>query len=212
MINEIKSLTSLGYFIIMQFKKMKLSVKILIGLVLILCAIIALNISLFKIQDSSKYPATEKISPVLAKLEGLGGGELCKREHSGVQSFNESFTPQKPVPMIEVFYKFTDAPADLKEILVRSLQEIGYPVTEDVKEIAEIKQRIKDGLTFNTDYNDETDLMQYSGEGTTVSLRIFRNIKDITGCRVDKGIPLAISVTGKEALVSLQLMLPERQN
>ena len=114
--------------------------------------------------------------------------------------------------MIEVFYKFKNAPADLKETLVRSLQEIGYPVTEDVKEIAEIKQRIKDGLTFNTDYNDETDLMQYSGEGTTVNLRIFRNIKDITGCRVDKGIPLAISVTGKEALVSLQLMLPERQN
>jgi len=211
-INEIKSLTSLGYFIIMQFKKMKLSVKILIGLVLILCAIIALNISLFKIQDSSKYPATEKISPVLAKLEGLGGGELCKREHSGVQSFNESFTPQKPVPMIEVFYKFTDAPADLKEILVRSLQEIGYPVTEDTERIAEVKQNIKDGDTFDVDYNDETDIMRYSGEGTTVNLRIFRNIKNVTGCIVDKGMPLAISVAGKEALISVMLTLPERKD
>lgn len=196
----------------MQLKKMKLSIKILIGLVAILCIIIILNFGLFKIQDNSKYPATEKVSPVLAKLQEIGGSEICKREHNGVQSFNESFTPQKPVPMIEVFYKFKNAPADLKETLVRSLQEIGYPVTEDVKEIAEIKQRIKDGLTFNTDYNDETDLMQYSGEGTTVSLRIFRNIKNVAGCRVDKGIPLAISVTGKEVLVSLQLMLPERQN
>lgn len=196
----------------MQPKKMKLSVKILIGLVLILCAIVILNIGLFKTKDSSKYPAAEKAAPVIAKMQKIGGTEICKQEHNGVQSFNESFTPQKPVPMIEVFYKFKNAPADLKETLVRSLQEIGYPVTEDVKEIAEIKQRIKDGLTFNTDYNDETDLMQYSGEGTTVSLRIFRNIKDVAGCRVTKGIPLAISVANNEALVSLRITLPERIN
>lgn len=196
----------------MQPKKMKFSVKILIGLVLILCAIVILNIGSFKIKDGSKYPAAEKAVPVLAKMQEIGGTEICKQEHNGVQSFNESFTPQKPVPMIEVFYKFKNAPADLKETLVRSLQEIGYPVTEDVKEIAEIKQRIKDGLTFNTDYNDETDLMQYSGEGTTVNLRIFRNIKNVTGCRVAKGITPTISVANNESLVNLKITLPERKD
>lgn len=196
----------------MQPKKMKFSVKILIGLVLILCAIVILNIGSFKIKDGSKYPAAEKAVPVLAKMQEIGGTEICKQEHNGVQSFNESFTPQKPVPMIEVFYKFKNAPADLKEILVRSLQEIGYPVTEDTERIAEVKQNIKDGDTFDVDYNDETDIMRYSGEGTTVNLRIFRNIKNVTGCIVDKGMPLAISVAGKEALISVMLTLPERKD
>lgn len=196
----------------MQPKKMKFSVKILIGLVLILCAIVILNIGSFKIKDGSKYPAAEKAVPVLAKMQEIGGTEICKQEHNGVQSFNESFTPQKPVPMIEVFYKFKNAPADLKETLVRSLQEIGYPVTEDTERIAEVKQNIKDGDTFDVDYNDETDIMRYSGEGTTVNLRIFRNIKNVTGCIVDKGMPLAISVAGKEALISVMLTLPERKD
>ncbi|MBI3889375.1 hypothetical protein HY312_02260 [Candidatus Saccharibacteria bacterium] len=98
----------------MQPKKMKLSVKILIGLVLILCVIIVCNIGLFKIRDGSKYPAREKAAPVLAKLQALGGSELCKSEHNGIQSFDESFTPKKPVPMIEVFYTFTNAPTNLK--------------------------------------------------------------------------------------------------
>ena len=196
----------------MQPKKMKLSVKILIGLVLILCAIVILNIGSFKIKDGSKYPAAEKAVPVLAKMQEIGGTEICKQEHNGVQSFNESFTPQEPVPMIEVFYKFKNAPADLKETLVRSLQEIGYPVTEDTERIAEVKQNIKDGDTFDVDYNDETDIMRYSGEGTTVNLRIFRNIKNVTGCIVDKGMPLAISVAGKEALISVMLTLPERKD
>lgn len=191
---------------------MKFSVKILIGLVLILCAIVILNIGSFKIKDGSKYPAAEKAVPVLAKMQEIGGTEICKQEHNGVQSFNESFTPQKPVPMIEVFYKFKNAPADLKETLVRSLQEIGYPVTEDTERIAEVKQNIKDGDTFDVDYNDETDIMRYSGEGTTVNLRIFRNIKNVTGCIVDKGMPLAISVAGKEALISVMLTLPERKD
>lgn len=189
---------------------MKLSVKILIGLALILCGIVIFNIGLFKTQDSTKFPAAEKAAPVLAKLQEMGGKEICRQEHNGVQSFNESFSPQKPVPTIEVFYKFTNEPANLKKNIVQSLQEIGYPVTDDTKEIAEIKQRIKDGDTFNTDYNDETNIMHYSGGGSTVNLRIFRNIKDIAGCRVTKGIPLAISVTNKEALVSLRITLPER--